>query len=446
MINLDNPSVTYRNCKEQNYEIKTIQLNSPLLHIGGEVSRLNPYEYVQTSSKIYLPNQELLAKILYRRGQNFLNDYINAIETKQSIEILLTQALGENWMKFKTSDGIPLFSDVRPKWTLDEMQRVSDIRPMIRNGFGKLYIPGSSIKGAIRTAIAYYLLAQADEYNLSQSYQLSAIEEKLREKINQELEKNKNKPKNKNKISNKMKSSLDDDLFMNNLLTNYSLQYKGKNIPTKNNQSTDILRAIKISDSQPLKTYIPRKNIKKRPKNVPVIAETIISSYFPDNNAKYKGPIFAEVVYQVKTEFTIKLDLEMLSWFHHKQKMRIPFESIDDLLNICQEFAQKQWDEEIKYWQNISNNQDKYKNLDFDLIWDKYDSHIKCPYDLRLGWGSGMMGTTINSLFPNDLRSTIRDVCGREAPNFDAPKSRRTIVNSKQEIRYVPGWVNLTVK
>lgn len=66
-------------------------------------------------------------------------------------------------MKVKSSDKIPLFPDVRPKWTLDEMHRVTDLRPMIRNGFGQLYIPGSSIKGAIRTAIAYHLLAYADE-------------------------------------------------------------------------------------------------------------------------------------------------------------------------------------------------------------------------------------------------------------------------------------------
>ncbi|VEP18164.1 hypothetical protein H1P_70047 [Hyella patelloides LEGE 07179] len=57
-----------------------------------------------------------------------------------------------------------------------------------------------------------------------------------------------------------------------------------------------------------------------------------------------------------------------------------------------------------------------------------------------------MSGTTISSLLQKDIVESIRDTCGKEAPGFEAPKSRRVIADRDREIRYVPGWVKLTEK
>lgn len=427
--------VSYQNYKKDNYESQTIQLSSPMLHIGSEVSRLNPYEYVQTSSRVYLPHQEALAKALYQQGRKFIDEYVEAIENRQSVDGLLKRALGEDWIKAKSPDGIPVFPYIRPKWMQESGQRITELRPMIKNGMGELYIPGSSIKGAIKTAIAFHLLKHADKYQVPKTHRVSAIEQQLRDKLDN------------NNITNRNKCNLDDDLLIDNLFSNYSLSYQGKNIPTKTRQNTDFLRAIKVSDSQSLlkKQVILKKINKKAWRNVPAIAETIVSSHFEDGNAKYKASLYTEVVYEVRTEFTLKIDQDLLSWFQHNQGMQLPFNSIEELLNICQEFAQEQWDGEYDYWVNIKNKKHQRKNLDFDLIRDFYEKE-KCPYNLRLGWGSSMNGTTIGWLLDDELRSQIRDVCGIKAPDFQAPKSRRTIVNHKQEIRYVPGWVKLTAK
>ena len=139
--------VAYSSYKEKNYETKTIQLSSPMLHIGGEVQRLNPYEYVQTSSRVYLAHQEALSKALYAQGRKFIDEYVEAIENRQSVDSLLKRALREDWIKAKSPQGIPIFPYSRPKWTMEDGQRITDLRPMIRNGMGELYIPGSSIKG-----------------------------------------------------------------------------------------------------------------------------------------------------------------------------------------------------------------------------------------------------------------------------------------------------------
>lgn len=418
--------------KPQVYETKRIRLTSPILHIGSEVSQLNPFEYIPTARKVYFPDQDVLAKALQQRGK--LQDFINAVENREEIADLLRQTFGESWQTATDLEKNPIFPEhlVDAKWTT---QKITDLRPMIHNGFGQLYIPGSSIKGAIRTAIAYHLIKHADQYQVPQSQRISEIEKQLRQKLDRgEL-----------KSSYKQKFA-DDDLLMNHLFSQFSLRYQGRNIPAKTGPNTDILRAVQVSDSQPLlkKTVTKKATGKKVTYNVPVVAEVIVSSHFKDTKAKYRASIYAEMVRNINTKFTVSINTEMLSWFQHEQGMQLPFQSVDDLVKICQEFAQEQWDGEHDYWHRVQDNQHSGKSLYFSEVRKFYEPE-KCPYQLRLGWGSGMNGTTIGWLLNDELRADIRDTCGISAPNFEAPKSRRTIVDPKGDIKFLPGWVKFKV-
>lgn len=419
--------------KPEVYESRRIQLTSPILHIGSAVSRLNPFEYVQTAKKVYLPNQEALAKALHQRGR--LKDYIGIVEQREDITPLLEATFGSNWWNETDANGEPIFPKISSskKWT---DLRITELRPMIRNGMGQLYIPGSSIKGAIRTAIAYHLLKYPDRYQVPSSKRVSAIEQTLRERVG--------------KLNPHQQKFLDDDLFMESLFSDFSLTYQGRTAQLRNRSgsspNTDFLRVLKVTDSQPLleKTVKTKKGTPLA-LNLPVVAEVIISSRFPNYSAKYKASIYAEMVRNVKTEFTLSLDTEMVSWFRHNQGMQLPFTTLNELLQICQEFTQDQWDYEHDYWQAIKNNpKANGRNLDFDYIRDFYEP-TECPQTLRLGWGSGMTGTTVDLLLEDELRQEIRDTCGLEAPNFEAPKSRRTVVSPKGEIRFVPGWAKFKV-
>ena len=420
-------------CKPEFYENKRIQLTSPILHIGSAVSKLSPFEYVQSGKRVYLPNQEALAKTLYQRGR--LQDYIRRIEDQEDISSLLVDTFGEHWQTAKDPNGEAIFPEhtISQKWT---SQKITDLRPMIRNGMGQLYIPGSSIKGAIRTAIAYHLLKHAEQYQVPRTQQISEIERKLRETMGT--------------LRQKAKFA-DDELFMNRLFTDFTLSYQDKPVSSRQGPNTDLMRSVHITDSEPLlKDEVLNKKGQAVPINLPIVVEVIVSSHFPDGKAKYRAPIFVEMVRNVNTQFTISLDTTMLSWFQNTQGMQIPFKTVDDILKICQEFAQDQWDEEHDYWQEVSNNpnaQDKNGqsiNLDFEAIREFYEPE-RCLYGLRLGWASGMTGTTINLLLTNDLRAEIRDTCGLKAPGFEAPKSRRVVAASSREIKFVPGWVKFKV-
>lgn len=433
MTNILNSAVT----KPKVYESKSIRLTAPILHIGSSVSRLNPFEYVQTSKKVYLPDSEALAKAFHQQGGRFLNDYVQSIEEHEDITRLLEQAFGNTWWEAKAPNGEAIFPKITisNKWTEN---KITELRPMIRNGMGELFIPGSSIKGAIRTAIAYHLFKHSDRYQVPQQNRVSAIEEKLRNKLGS--------------LSKHQQKFLDDDLFMKSFFSDYNLTYQDRTF-RGGIQNTDILRSLKVSDSQSLleKRLTSKKNGETIPFNIPVVAEVIVSSRFPDYNAKYRASIYAEMVRNVDTEFTLTLDTEMLSWFQHKQGMKLPFKSLDELLEICQEFTQEQWDYEHDYWDSIEDNprargrssnsrSSNFKNLNFSNIRDFYEPE-KCPYGLRLAWGSGMTATTVGLCFKDELREKIRDTCGLKAPDFEAPKSRRTIITPSGDIKFVPGWV-----
>jgi CRISPR-associated protein Csm5 len=407
-------------------ETQRVRLTSRLLHIGSAVSQLSPFEYVQTGSAVYLPNQEALARLLKERG--FLNSYIQRIEDREEIVTLLEDALGDGWLRAKDAAGEAIFPShyrIR-KWVEGA---ITDLRPMIRNGFGCHYIPGSSIKGAIRTAITYHLLKHADQYQVPQQQRVSSIESQLRKSMGE--------------LKYRAKF-FDDRLLMDPLFTDFTL--KGNRGSDRTGPNTDFMRAVHVSDSVSLaEEKIERPGKPPIPRNLPVAAEVIVSSRFNDYRAKYRASLYVEMLFNVSAEFTLSVDHKMLAGFRHNQSMKIPFSTVEDLLKICQEFAQEQWDFEHDYWNAVQDNPKAGdKTLNFSHIRDLYEPE-RCPHTLRLGWASGLRGTTINLLMPEDLVAEVRDTCGIQAPGFEAPKSRRTVVSPKGEIRYVPSWAKLEV-
>jgi CRISPR-associated protein Csm5 len=413
---------------EYSYDTQQILLTSPMLHIGSEVQRLSPFEYVAMPKFVYRPHADLLARSLYQRGH--LPDYLTAIQERDSILPILERAFGEDWANATDAAGQPIFPKAIRSLNWTDHQRISDLRPMIRNGSSQLYIPGSSIKGAIRTAIAYHLLKHSDSLRVPKPNRVSAIEQQLQ--------------KTMGSLRQKAKFT-DDPLFMNALFSDFWLE--GDRSAVKNGPNTDLMRAVKVSDTKPLiERKVPLKDGKHRFENLAVTAEVLVSSRFPDYRAKYRASIYAELARTVQTTFTITLDRALLNRLRHQQGMQIPFDSVADILQLCQAFAQDQWDAEHDYWQDVQNHPSQrdssgtVRNLDFSAIRDFYQP-TTCPYSLRLGWGSGMNGTGVGLLLDEQLRSQLRDTCGIKAPGFEAPKSRRTILDPKGDIRFAPGWV-----
>lgn len=416
--------------EQRKLEVKKFQLYSQMFHIGSEVSKLNPFEYVATGNRVYLPDRDALAQALREEGK--LQEYINRIEDRQEITSLLKNAFGDRWYETETDDGKPIFPEYRASKRLTE-QKITDLRPMMRNGMGKLYVPGTSIKGAIRTAIAYHLLKNADRFRVPQRNRISSIETQLKNNLGELRQRAK---------------FVDDRLCMDELFANYGLTYQNRaaSVQDRPNPNTDIMRAVHVTDTDPIEQFTKlNKNGQTVTYNQDLVAEVLVTSHSNDDKAKYRASIYAEMVSNLQVSFEITIDQEMLSWFKHRQNMQLPFQNIDDLIKICKEFAQEQWNFEHDYWQGVKDNinakdgNQQPINLNYDRIHKFYEKET-CPYALRIGWGSGMTGTTIGTLLDDELRAQVRDICGIKAPNFEAPKSRRTVANAKREIQFVLGW------
>jgi CRISPR-associated protein Csm5 len=448
------------------YETKRIRLTSRALHIGSEAPRLSEFEYVQHNNKIYFPDLEALARAFKevpalkkvnpferaKPGQQIgkvsvqmglLNEYIQAIQENNDgkIKQLLEQAFGAKWWTHKDLREVPIFPEnkISQKWVKGWLHQ---LRPMIRDGFGNLYVPGSSIKGAIRTAIAYHLLQHARDYKLPQALEPSQIELKLREKF-REIEANESRKKMSQEHKKKILSGAD---YMKEIFSDFILKYEGREYICENDSNSDFMRAIRVSDSEPLlKT--------NQDNNVPVIAEVVTSSFTISGEqrvAKYAGnnkySTNVEIVWNVKTEFVLSIDTKMLKWFESEKGVQLPskLKTVKGLIEICEEFAQAQWLHERRYWNQLTDNPSD-QALDFSSIRELYSGN--CDDSLRLGWSSGMTGTTIDLQFEESTRASIRNACGRSTNSSEAPKSRRTVINPTQSgaSKAALGWVNLEV-
>jgi len=284
------------NYKKNNYEYKRIQLTSPLLHIGvGETGALNLFEYIQENGNIYFPNLTALVEVLHnpeniqkskaiqkarkpqesrseflKQFEQLSQDYIRVIETQPADQVkligkilsdlkrLYDQALGKKWLDNETI--IP-DTAISNKWVNRLIAR--DIAPMIRNGFGEIYIPGSSIKGAIRTAIAYYLLKH------QVPKQKSEIEQQLATVMSSDQIKKNKKFMDDQKLTESQLS------FNSYLFSNFKLKLPDYKQPfgKPDTANTDFLRAIKVTDSIPLLIDDETEE------NLPVVAEVLTSSF-----------------------------------------------------------------------------------------------------------------------------------------------------------------------
>ncbi len=433
--------------KESGYQSQIIKLTSPLIHIGGSDSELNPFDYIQRENKlIYFPNQNALITALSQHGE--LDNYIDLIKeyrqerndfnlnkNHENILRLLREVFGEKWWTARSIDNTSIFpsTSISHRWTDQDIKK---IKPFIRNGFAELYIPGTSIKGAIRTAIAYYLL----KHQLEQK-KLSDIERNLIQIKPHYLKKKKAFLDDEKLIilANNQELSLNSYLF-----SNFRIKHEYRLEKEINISNTDFMRAIKISDSSIL--------IRNQNTNLSIVSEIISSSFYKDGRiSKYSGGnsystfTFVEMVWKLETDFILTIDTDLLSHFQHDQGIELPPKllSIQGILEICEEFAQAQWEHEKKYWNSLTDDPNDEK-LNFSRIRNFYNNN--CSYNLRLGWGTGMTGTTIGLHFQESTREHIRNACGISTNSSETPKSRRTaIIPTKQNLtKKALGWVQLT--
>jgi len=204
------------------------------------------------------------------------------------------------------------------------------------------------------------------------------------------------------------------------LFSGYLLELKNNQKTTEQNK--DIFRIVKISDS----INIDYSGLKLS--KIDIFCKNNLNSLY------FKTSMYRETLYLDKPlEFSITFDEKLLEDFSKKNN-NLPFNSVDDLLNSVNEFSLDCWNAEKEFLNNAQSVN--------DLLVKDFYKKTEIP-NFRIGWGSGLLGTSIFMLLDESLQKEIRNKLFVNRTDDIAPKSRRFVVDENNQPVYPLGWCKL---
>lgn len=361
------------------------------LHIGGQEGVIYPSQYVIIAGRCYVVNEDRLFQRLYdlRRLDDFLED---AQRLSRGYEL-------KTFLSRRNLLRKDLLEDVSSYSSRCRLEVRRELRPFIRNGFSQPFIPGSSIKGVLRTSVMYLILKRLDA---------SLRKRILDDFVQRKLEEYRKDPRGQRgyrwfqeRFKQRFAQRLDQDIFQRFILRSDQHRYDAH---------TDILRFLKVTDSSPIG------------KNSLVVEEVKIYSAHSYESPK-KWSIYAECVppgtdfeFELKTDEGILADFKR---FNRSTAFGITFSDLSDLLSnplaAAQEMALDLLEREKEF---LGEELNMPRPMDFKEVIPNF----------RMGWGSGLLGTSIVMLLPERLRQDLRNTLFRDRGATPAPKSRRVVV------------------
>ncbi|MEA3508265.1 MAG: type III-A CRISPR-associated RAMP protein Csm5 [Synergistota bacterium] len=271
-----------------------------------------------------------------------------------------------------------------------------EARPFVRNGFGEAYIPGSSIKGMLRTSLVFSMLVNDEKRKADWQKQFAAVLDMMKHSNRENI------------TSIRRKDSA-------RISTIESVFRKRERPDPKN----DIMRAVKIGDTTPAD------------KPLVLSAANVFTSRGDQlQPLGHNTPAaFCELAEpETRFEFDMTIDESLLESGVLGLDRGVRFRNHIDILLGLQDHARVMTQFEKAFLR--AHNA-------FDRVWDKsYESEFDDAVVVRIGWGSGWMGA---SLFPILAYDPEDDTPQR-------PLSRKMVANSKGDPQMLLGWALLKIQ
>ena len=376
------------------------------IHIGGREQRLSPLEYVVSDGRCFIMNEDRLSKDLLKRGK--LDSFLEQVR-REGRHFDLKVFLRRNGLL--QSDFLSSNSSYSSRCPAD-LRR--DLRPFIRDGFSRPYIPGSAIKGVIRTSLLYVILDRLDDSTRKQLLD-DFVEARLRE-----FKKDPRGQRGFRWFQERFKQwfaqRLDQGIFQ-------KFEIRAKQ--TRYDPHSDILRVIKVSDS----TSVGKEEA--------TVEEIKIFSVAARESPK-RWSIYAECIPEhTEFRFELKVDQGILSDFakmNRDTKFGLSFSALSEIISNPLEAVRRMTEDLYNHERAFfRSGMLPSEALEFD----------QTP-DFRIGWGTGLLGTSVDLLLPEKIRQDLRNILFTERGDAPAPKSRRLIVK-KQEKEKVLGWLEAKI-
>jgi CRISPR-associated protein Csm5 len=371
-------------------ETKTLELEilTPV-HIGSYEGDFSSYDYAISGGNLYVIHQGKLADFLATRGK--VEEFTRVVE-RQGNRFDIGDFLDRLRVTEEELEGIS-----RYRIAADERSGIRELQPHIRDASGRDYLPGSSIKGAMRTACTYVFLKAMREER----------PEDFREVI-------------KTIARNVLSASRGRGRQSKNLFDNLNERFlQGFDLPgfldRKNNQprhgpNTDVLRCLRVTDAYPVQSEVAAVNARVLDKG-------------PDRKLAEESPLYIEAVTSGTYRFEMTWDEWLAERFLEKNRQRVDAgrllypRGISDVLEACRAFVEDQLAWEEDFFKGCTDADGLRRSV----------AGLRGRANFRLGWGSGLVGASISMLLPEELKNEIRNAI---FPTYDKrvrdfPKSRR---------------------
>lgn len=353
------------------------------LHIGTGNTLLRDFDYVTHDGKTWVINEDTLADLLADYG----DDLAKMAAGRPASELLRPEDFHAD---------SPLFRYVLPGEPRSQNPG-SVLQEQIKDPWDRPYIPGSSLKGALRTALFY---AGYGGRNLL--FRVAPSNDRINVKY--------------------VAQPLERDVFANNVSPGKAPNH-------------DLLRALQISDSVP-----------DEQKRLQIVNVTVSKNSQPSGS-----PIELEAIpSDISFEMSLSLDGYLLS-----NQIRRELGYVDDQIGWVQGLPQivNSWTQDRLSVESQTNRSSNWTNT-FEQIKPIVDRFVadqtSSEFVVQLGWGGGWDSKTLGkrltdnktefSKLVNDRRYKMLRK-GQFVAGDVYPKTRRAIVTRKLQPISLLGWV-----
>lgn len=429
------------------------------VRVGGREQRVNKLEFVRHDGKLHAVSPRKLAALLLDKSERTLDDWNTEVLTRGQNADLTAFLRGEDLLDPETIRRISRY------WAFCEHPGVNEFQPHARDAFGRLFIPGTAIKGAIRAAVMWALV----DKKKANDYVRKTRERK--DRFAQELNRRE--------------------------LQSYRLPQSGGTAAHR-----DLLRAVKVSDSH-------HGRLESR------IEQIIIQSYTKSRRGRTAARggtlIYVECLVPGSwVELDLKVEEKILHDFKRENKDKdVPFDDEGSLLRLVRDFYSEVWKAEQRYYsvameprgapvpdeepeefptleewieqvegKRLSKTQQRYYRGRYKIAREEFEAargrggadgetdtgvgiqdgevkvggikafYARDPRDFRLGWGSGLMSTTVDMRLDKENMGKVLNVISsshHKGEPKDGPKSRK-LVGRNGVPRWPMGWAGLEVR
>lgn len=126
-----------------NYNVKLKVLSPVHIGAGPDKNWQRGFDFVEQKSKVYVLDRD---RLLLSMSEQLLKNYTDTLARGKWSEV-------DKLLK----DNVDLSEVAASVFVYEGKPLSNEIKPLLRNGHGKPYIPGSSLKGAIVSSIFHYL-------------------------------------------------------------------------------------------------------------------------------------------------------------------------------------------------------------------------------------------------------------------------------------------------